>query len=178
MKIRLRRATEADLDFVLAAEHSPENSPFVTRWTREQHAGSLISEDVGLFIIESESDQSPVGYVIMAGLTDQNQSVELRRIVVTEKNKGYGQQTLDLIKRLAFVERGAHRLWLDVKEKNSRARHVYESHGFVMEGVLSECIGAEFGFESLVVISILRNEYQDSEKRSPSTVEKDGSLNG
>ncbi|MDQ2855719.1 MAG: GNAT family N-acetyltransferase [Acidobacteriota bacterium] len=174
MKICLRRAAEADLDFVLAAEHSPDNSPFVTRWTREQHAGSLLSEDVGLFIIESESDQSSVGYVIMAGLTDQNQSIELRRIVVTEKNKGYGQQALDLIKRLAFVERGAHRLWLDVKEENFRARHIYESHDFVIEGVLRECIKSELGFGSLVVMSMLRDEYQDSEKRRPSAVEKNG----
>jgi diamine N-acetyltransferase len=164
MKIRLRRATEADLDFVLAAEHSPENSPFVTRWTREQHAGSLSSEEVGLFIVESESDQSPVGYFIMAGLMDQNQSLELRRIVVTEKKKGYGQQTLDVIKRLAFVERGAHRLWLDVKKENARALHVYESQGFVIEGVLRECIKAESAFESLVVMSILRDEYLDGEK--------------
>ncbi|MCU1265873.1 MAG: GCN5-related N-acetyltransferase [Acidobacteria bacterium] len=99
----------------------------------------------------------------MAGLTDPNQSVELRRIVVTEKNKGYGQEALGLIKRLAFVERGAHRLWLDVKQQNSRARHVYESHGFIVEGVLRECVKAEAGFDSLVVMSMLREEYRNGE---------------
>lgn len=161
MKIRLRRAIEDDLDFVLAAEHGPENSPFVTQWTREQHASTLGSADVCLFLIETESDQSSVGYVIMAGLTDPNQNVELRRIVVTEKGKGYGQETLGLIKRLAFIERGAHRLWLDVKERNARARHVYESHGFVVEGVLREAAKTDAGFESMVLMSLLRHEYED-----------------
>jgi diamine N-acetyltransferase len=165
MKIRLRLATEDDLDFVLAAEHGPDNSPFVTQWTRDQHANTLGSADVCLFVIETEIDQSPIGYVIMAGLTDPNQSVELRRIVVTEKNKGYGQEALDLIKRLAFTERGAHRLWLDVKERNSRARHVYESHGFVVEGVLRQCVRTDAGFESMVLMSLLRREYEDAAAR-------------
>jgi hypothetical protein len=36
---------------------------------------------------------------------------------------------------------------------------VYQSEGFVTEGVLRECIKAEAGFESLVVMSMLRAEY-------------------
>jgi hypothetical protein len=42
----------------------------------------------------------------LAGLADKNQSVEFRRIVVTEKNKGYGSEALRLIKQLVF-EHGA-----------------------------------------------------------------------
>lgn len=161
MKINLRRANESDLDFVLAAEHHPENSAFVTQWTREQHAKELDSDDAELLIIERESEKSSAGYVILAGLTDVNQNVELRRIVVTQKNRGYGQEALTLIKRLVFLERGAHRLWLDVKEHNARARYLYERNGFLVEGVLRECIKEEERLESLVVMSILRREYRD-----------------
>ena len=79
---------------------------------------------------------------------------------MTEKGKGYGKEALRLVKKMAFQELKAHRLWLDVKEHNVRARHVYESEGFVAEGVLRECIKAEVGFESLVVMSMLCGEYQ------------------
>ena len=69
-----------------------------------------------------------------------------------------------MVKRLAFEEFKAHRLWLDVKEHNVRARHLYESEGFVTEGVLRGCIKAEAGFESLVVMSMLRGEYHDAQQ--------------
>ena len=162
MNIRLRRTSEDDLDFVLSAEQSKENRPFVSAWAREQHLGALTSEDLSHLIIENSPDGKRIGYIILAGLADANQSIELRRIVVTEKGKGFGKEALRLVKQLTFEDLKAHRLWLDVKEHNVRARHVYESEGFVAEGVLRECIKAEVGFESLLVMSMLRDEYHDA----------------
>lgn len=133
MDVRLRRTREDDLDFVLDAEQCEENRTFILPWARERHAAALTSEDLAHLIIETEADGSRVGYIILAGLADMNQSLELRRIVITEKNRGYGKEVLRLIKRLAFEELGAHRLWLDLKEHNRRARRLYESEGFVIE---------------------------------------------
>lgn len=160
MNIRLLDTMEDDLDFVLRAEQSAENCSFISVWTREQHLSTLSSKNLSHLIIENIADGSRVGYIILAGLADANQSIEFRRIVVTEKGKGYGKEALRLVKKMAFQELKAHRLWLDVKEHNVRARHVYESEGFVAEGVLRECIKAEVGFESLVVMSMLCGEYQ------------------
>lgn len=159
MNIRLLPTTEDDLDFVLSAEQSAENRAFVTVWTRKQHLGALSSEDLSHLVIENTADGNRVGYIILAGLADANQSIEFRRIVVTEKGKGYGRAALRLVKKLAFAELKAHRLWLDVKEHNVRARNMYESEGFVAEGVLRECIKADVGFESIVVMSMLSSEY-------------------
>jgi RimJ/RimL family protein N-acetyltransferase len=159
MNIRLLRTSEADLDFVVSAEQHAENRSFVTEWPREQHLGALTSENLAHLIIESTTEGRRVGYLILAGLADANQSIEFRRILVTEKGKGYGKQALRLVKKLAFEKLKAHRLWLDVKEHNVRARHLYEAEGFVVEGVLRECIKADVGFESLVVMSMLSGEY-------------------
>ncbi len=161
MNIRLLPTSEDDLDFVLSAEQSAENRAFVSVWTREQHLGALSSKDLSHLIIENTADGNRVGYIILAGLADANESIEFRRIVVTEKRKGYGRAALRLVKKLAFAELKAHRLWLDVKEHNVSARNVYESEGFVAEGVLRECVKADVGFESLVVMSILSSEYHD-----------------
>lgn len=159
MNIKLRRTEQDDLDFVLSAEHSAEHQAFVSMWTRDQHLAALASDDIAHLIIERVADSNPVGYILLAGLANVHQSIEFRRIVVTDKNKGYGKEALRLIKKVAFEERGAHRLWLDVKEHNVRARHVYEGEGFVVEGVIRECVRVKEGFESLVLMSILRTEY-------------------
>ena len=159
MKIRLRQTTETDLDFVLGAERSAENRLFVSSWTREQHQAAFGNEDLSHLIIETFRDER-VGYIILAGLENANKSVEFRRIVVTEKTCGYGKQALRLVKKIAFEELKSHRLWLDVKEQNERARHIYEAEGFQAEGVLRECLKTENDYESLVVMSMLRGEYE------------------
>ena len=159
MKIHLRKTTEADLDFVIAAEQSAENRPFVVAWSRKQHREAFDDQNLSHLVIENMGGER-VGYIILAGLTDANDCIEFRRIVVTEKNRGYGKQALQAVKNLAFDELKAHRLWLDVKEQNARARHVYEAEGFRAEGVLRECLKTETGYESLVVMSMLRGEYE------------------
>jgi RimJ/RimL family protein N-acetyltransferase len=161
MGIHLRRTTEADLDFVLAAEQNEENRPFIGSWTREQHTAALSDQDLGHFIVARDIDDRPVGYIILAGLAQIHQSIEFRRVVITDKHKGYGRKTLRLVKKMAFETWHAHRLWLDVRDHNLRARHVYETEGFVIEGVLRECIRTGEGFESLVVMSMLQSEYKE-----------------
>lgn len=157
--IRLRKTTQADLDYVIQAEHAPENRPFVSVWSRQQHRAAFDDENLEHLIIESASGKL-VGYIILAGLAESNNSIEFRRMVVTEKNQGYGRQALLAMKKLAFEELKAHRLWLDVKEHNKRARHIYETGGFSVEGVLRECLKTETGYESLVVMSVLQGEYE------------------
>jgi diamine N-acetyltransferase len=136
--IRLRPTTPADLDWVLEAEAHPENAPFVTRWTRGQHEAALGHADMRHLVIESVLDGRAVGYVILAGLETGRDGLELRRIVVTDKGRGYGRLTLRLIKTMALRDLGAPRLWLDVRTNNPKAKRLYEQEGFVVEGTSPE----------------------------------------
>ncbi|MGH7822331.1 MAG: GNAT family N-acetyltransferase [Candidatus Binatia bacterium] len=145
---------------MLRAEGDLRNRPFIVAWSREHHASALADPDIGHLIIERAEDAEPVGFVLLAGLASPHRTIELRRIVVTSKRRGYGREAVRAVKRLAFVERGAHRLWLDVKEGNERARRLYGSEGFVIEGVLRECLESDGRFESLVVMSMLESEYR------------------
>lgn len=131
--ITLRKTEESDLDYVLATEHDPENCRFVIPWSREKHLEALCDPDLAHLIAQRERR---IGYVILAGLLDPNQSIEFRRIVITEKGCGYGKATVGLVKEVAFETHKAHRLWLDVKAQNHRARAVYEACGFSIEGTL------------------------------------------
>jgi diamine N-acetyltransferase len=157
VNVQFRPTEAADLDYVLQAEHDPENSRYVFSWTRQQHLQALANPDVAHLIVQ---DQRPVGYILLGGRLDPNQTINLQRIVITDKGKGYGKASVERIKQLVFETYNAHRLWLDVKTHNDRARALYRSAGFVEEGLLRECLKSGSEYESLIVMSILKPEYQ------------------
>jgi diamine N-acetyltransferase len=160
MEIELRRTTANDLPYVLSAERDDDNSCFIAVWPEEKHRAVLDDPNIEHLIIASKPNSHPIGFVILAGLQGEHRSIEFMRIVVTDKGKGYGRAAVRAIKRHAFDTLSAHRLWLDVKEHNTRARAVYEKEGFRYEGTLRECLQGPAGFESLVVMSVLEQEYR------------------
>lgn len=162
--IDLRLTTEQDLDFVLGAEQDGNNRRFIGQWSREKHAAAITDEDM-LHLILQEKSGRPAGYVIITGLQDPNLSVCLLRIVVHAQGRGYGKKLLGLLTRWVFTHTETHRLWLDVNERNSRARHVYEAAGFKVDGLLRESIKRGDTFESMLIMSILRPEYKGGGQR-------------
>ena len=158
--VQLRPTTPEDLDFVLAAERDPDNAWFILPWTREQHARALADPDVTHRVIVPEGSHDRVGFVLLLGLTSPHGSLEFRRIVVTAKGQGLGRAAVRAVKHFAFEEQKAHRLWLDVKAFNARARHLYAAEGFVEEGLLRECLRSDSGYDSLVILSMLASEYR------------------
>ncbi|KUO71030.1 MAG: acetyltransferase [Clostridia bacterium BRH_c25] len=157
--IVIRNTEESDLDFVINAEQEPSNAQYVGQWTKEQHRESLSQEDILHLLVEGKPTKKPIGYIIMSGLTNFNRNIEFRRIVIANKGKGFGREALKLVKRISFEQLNAHRLWLDVRYKNSKAQKLYKSEGFVEEGILRECIFYNGNYESLIVMSILEDEY-------------------
>lgn len=155
--IRLIPTTETDIEFVLSAERVPSNAQFIMPWSRAQHVGALNDSDFSHQCIWL--NENKVGFVLLAGLQSVHRSIEFRRIVVSAQGQGIGRSAVQLVKTLAFSNLDAHRLWLDVKLHNWRARALYSSEGFVEEGVLRECLAGPDGFESLVVMSILASEF-------------------
>ncbi|SFJ84768.1 GNAT family N-acetyltransferase [Thermoflavimicrobium dichotomicum] len=163
--LKFRCTNELDVSFLLEAENHPENAPFIQRWEQEKHIEAIHDPDIKHLIIESQITANRVGFVILAGLSNPHQSIEFRRIVITEKGKGYGREALRAVKYLSFEVWNAHRLWLDVKEHNIRARTLYRSEGFVEEGLLREAFKNGDQFESLVIMSMLKKEYQKCNKK-------------
>jgi diamine N-acetyltransferase len=157
--VRLRRTTERDLDAILAFERAPAQAQLIFAAGRAGRHLSLVDPDLLHAVVESGAGQ-PVGFVLLAGLTNAHQSVELRRIVIGDVGKGYGRRALRMVKRLAFEEFAAHRLWLDVFEHNLCALHLYGSEGFIIDGRLRDCYRwGDGGFDSPLVMSLLRHEY-------------------
>ncbi len=156
--ILLRPTQVDDLAYVVASEQSDENNRYVLQWTYDQHRGALYGTNLAHLIVADETDQS-VGFIILAGLESQHQAIEFMRLVITDKGKGYGTEAVQQVQRFAFTRLNAHRLWLEVKDHNHRARHIYEKQGFREEGTLRDCLKQGDEFESLVVMSMLSHEY-------------------
>jgi len=156
--ISLVYTTRQDLPFVIETETTPENAQFVAQWPYERHETALLDEDI-IHLLVKNKDDANVGYVIIRGASGQGDNIELMRIAISKKGCGYGKNALSLIKKWCFEEQKAHRLWLDVRERNSIAQHLYESQGFVREGLLRECVKVDNVYESLYVMSILASEY-------------------
>jgi len=156
--IVLRFTEESDLDFVVNSEREDENADYVVQWSREEHFNALQQEDIMHLIVEDKNTHKAVGYVIIAGLQSSNHSIELKRLIICDKGKGLGRETLRTIKNIVFKQLKAHRLWLDVFYKNHRAKKLYDSEGFTEEGILRECFLRNHQYESLIVMSILENE--------------------
>ncbi|HSH90291.1 MAG TPA: GNAT family protein [Ramlibacter sp.] len=158
-RVRLRPTMSSDLEFVLSLESDPENLAFITPWERTQHEAAIRFPDFRHFIIEGGEGLDAVGFLILIGCRGQHQSIELKRMVVQSKGSGYGRAALRVAKKVAFDDLSAHRFWLDLKAGNSRAKALYDAEGFVVEGELREAVKVDGGYESLIVMSMLRPEF-------------------
>ena len=157
--VQLRCTSIEDLEFVIRAEREPENSAFIRQWTEREHCTAIEDDGILHLIVEAMSDGHSVGYVILCGLGNSDRSIEFKRIVVCEKGRGLGRDAVRAVEALAFETLGAHRLWLEVVARNSRAKHLYETERFVAEGTLREAAKIEGRFESLIVMAMLESEY-------------------
>jgi len=149
------------LDFIINTESQPENAQYVLQWSKKQHRDALNNEDILHLVVEDKETQKLVGYMIIAGLQNCDRNIELKRITISEKGKGYGREAIKIIRKISFEDLNGHRLWLDAVYKNHRAQKLYESEGFIKEGILRECMFINGRYESIVVMSILEDEYMN-----------------
>ncbi len=156
--MKLRSAVAKDIHFILNQETREEFQNLIGRWSPDEHLSNLKNPDIGYWMIENERNKL-LGYAILMDLNSVHRCVRLQRIVIEDPGKGQGKIALKLVMKKVFQDYQAHRLWLDVFEDNHRARHVYQSLGFKEEGKLREVFKRENNYESMLIMSVLENEY-------------------
>ena len=158
--MHLRPALPADIARIVALERTPDARQFVGQWTEERHRATLAGGDAGYLVSESGTGQLQA-YVILRGLGEESGAIELKRIVVAEPERGLGHRILGEVIRRSFEEFHAHRLFLDVYEDNARARHLYESLGFLYEGTMRDAARRGETYCNLRLMSMLESEYRE-----------------
>jgi RimJ/RimL family protein N-acetyltransferase len=157
--VRVRPTLLSDLEFVISVEQAADNRPYITPWDRTQHEAAIRFPDFRHFIVEASPGWAAAGFVILQGCRNPHGSVELKRIVLREHGRGVGRACIRLLAQMAFRDLRAHRFWLDVKARNTRAQALYRSEGFVEEGRLRDAVRTGDGYDALIVMSMLDHEH-------------------
>ena len=136
MTIRLVAATGEQLPRFMVMEQEGKTGDFIAPYTLAQHQKTFQQPAVNYLAI-TEVDEL-AGFMLTA-LDADGESVELRRIVVSAKGRGIGQQALVLLEQQSQTVWQRRRIWLDVFADNARGLHIYEKLGytFFKEGLFA-----------------------------------------
>ena len=158
-RLLLRRANVTDLNYIMSLQYALENLKFIVPFSEEYHREIISSNgSEKLDVITEEIDTGlAVGYFMLREL--DSICAEFTHVIIERKGLGYGREALRLLLKWTFELKKYHRVWIDCKEYNSIALHLYESSGFVREGVLREIILTNGVYENLVVLGMLDREY-------------------
>lgn len=159
-RLRLRQAVSDDLDYIMKLQYAPENLKFIVPFDEDYHREILTCADKMDVIIEEIDTGLAVGYFMLREL--DSPCAEFTHVIIEKKGIGYGRAALKLLLEWTFEIKKFHRVWIDCKEYNSVALHLYESLGFVREGVLREIILTDGVWENLIVLGMLDREYKNN----------------
>ena len=158
-RLRLREAGPEDMDYIMALEYDPENLGCIVPFDREFHEKIMEAAASMDIIVEELATGEPVGYFMVQGLETDAREMEWTHVIIGKKGMGYGHEAMKLIKAWAFEAKRFHRAWLDCKDYNQRALHLYEAEGMQREGLIRETILTNGVYENLVILGILDREY-------------------
>lgn len=117
------------------------------------------TDRLDLAVVDRASGQC-VGEAVLNDWNDGNRSCNFRTgLGPRGRNRGLGTEATRMIVGYGFEQLGLHRIELEVYAFNPRARHVYESVGFVVEGVLRGALRWDGGWIDATVMSILAPEW-------------------
>ena len=156
-RLRLRRATSDDLNYIMKLQAAPENLKFIVPFDEDYHREILTCADKLDVIAEEIATGERVGYFMLREL--DTPCAEFTHVIIEKKGVGYGREALNLLLKWTFETKKFHRIWIDCKEYNSVALHLYESSGFVREGLLREILLTNGVYENLIVLGMLDREY-------------------
>ena len=161
-RLRLRKADLTDLDYILRLEYQEENVKYIVPFDKLFHTKVLeghVEESMDV-LAEEIATGARVGYVLINGLKPEAKEIERTQVDVDKKGCRNGQEAMKLLKAWSFDVLGFHRAWLDCKDYNARALHLYETEGMLREGLIRETIVTNGRYENLVILGMLAREYQ------------------
>ena len=156
-RLKLRATTTDDLNYIMKLQYAPENLKFIVPFSEEYHREILACADKLDIIVEELETGERVGYLMLREL--DSPCAEFTHVIIDKKNRGYGREAMKLLLKWTFEVKKFHRVWIDCKDYNSKALHLYESLGFVREGVLREILLTDGVYENLIVLGMLDREY-------------------
>jgi RimJ/RimL family protein N-acetyltransferase len=175
-RVRLRHVEREDLPHFVEWLNDPEVRQGLSMYLPISHA-----EEEKWFerVLSSSREEQPLVIEVQIGdawkmignsgffdLDSRNRSAELG-IFIGDKacwNQGYGTEVMRLLLRIGFATLNLHRICLRVYEDNLRAVRCYEKVGFVHEGRQRQAEFREGRYKDLLLMSVLRTEWNEAEE--------------
>lgn len=154
----LRRATAADILFIMATERGDGYDELVGRWDEGQHAAALADPRYAYFI--GCSGTQPVGFAILRDWASANHVTLVQRVAVAQPGMGHGKAMMRSIVDRAFTESDVYRLWIACLTDNVRAKRTYEAVGFIAEGIARGSWVLKGVRRDELVLAILRPDWE------------------
>lgn len=126
-----------------------KKEPGTTAWFAIEADGKLIG-DCGVWNFDNTARSASIG------------------IAIGDREywgRGYGREAVGLLLDYAFVHRNLNRVWLSVNASNERAVRAYEACGFTEEGRLREHGYSEGRLVTVVMMGVLRREWERDRAR-------------
>ena len=118
-----------------------------------------VQDRLDLSVVEMSSGQW-IGELAINDWDADNRSCGFRIALGPQgRNRGFGTEATRLIVDYVFTHLPIHRIGLEVFAFNPRAAHVYESVGFVCEGVMRDALLWQGEYTDTVVMGILRPDW-------------------
>lgn len=113
------------------------------------------------FLIRNAKDEI-IGEIVLNDIDWKTKLAGFRIALFSQKhcNAGIGKQTIQTLLQFAFELLQLHRIELEVFDYNKRAKHVYESCGFQVEGKKRDGLYLNNAYHDVYIMSILLSDYQ------------------
>ncbi len=157
-RLNIFNATEKDIDIILELENHKDNRNYLWQGTFEEHMSEINDKNSMLVVFKRKDNNEIIGYSL-SHINFKSDVFELRRIVISDKGKGYGRETLLGIIKYCFEVVKCNRFWLDVYPDNEKGINLYKSVGMHHDGTLRQSYKSERGYLDQMIFSILKEEY-------------------
>ncbi|MGV8977287.1 MAG: GNAT family N-acetyltransferase [Cellulomonas sp.] len=166
--IRLRPVCATDTEAMWELVQDPESKRLTgttvsfTRAEVDAWCAGVSARDgrVDLAVTANGSDEY-LGEIVLHEVDDVVSSASIRLVMrPAYRGRGYGTEAISLVLGLAFDGMGLHRVGLDVLSINTRARALYESIGFRVEGRLRDAARDGERWCDVVAMGLLEDEFR------------------
>ena len=119
-----------------------------------------------IIVVKNDKFSTDIGTVFIKNIDCSNHNGEYGIFIGEEaaRGKGYAKPATELVLKYGFEVLNLHRIYLTVMSDNVPAIKTYESVGFIREGVLREEYMRANGYVDVVMMSMLRREWNAKER--------------
>jgi len=169
-RIKLRALNSSDIDKTLnwhnqediqdfyAGHPFPVNLAMERKWYEKILISNFPTTVFGLEVIDNKE---LIGITVLKDIGLINRSAEFAIYLGDKKYRGKGlsKEALSLTIKFAFYKIGLNRVFLKVLEENSAAIKLYQSVGFITEGILRQSVFKNNQFKNEIIMSLLKDEF-------------------